>query len=952
MVNKLPTDFVWGYATAAQQVEGAVRTDGRGESIWDRFSSEQSAKVADGSTSDISCNSYDRYREDVALLKQYKCKAYRFSISWPRVIPNGGRNDVVNPEGIEYYNNLIDALLEAGITPFVTLYHWDFPQVLEDRYGGWRNKAEVVADFSNYANICFQSFGDRVKNWITINEPYVITIPGWFNGDCAPGRSSDRAFSKEGDSAIEPWIVGHNLMLAHAHASKLYSAQYKSAQRGTISITLNGDWAEPWDDQSPECIQATSRKMAASIGWFADVIFLGKESSLLREMLGDRLPTFTDEEWALLKDSSDFYGCNTYHTEYLDNLLAASVDDGVDVRSYFGWSLMDNWEWAEGYIPRFGVTWVDFNTGERVPKLSSAAVTTIAPYLIPLLGSWQCVWATPVHSSPSIGRRWPAPQPALSLSKYEQEIFDVTMQIQDWSWENSTGWIQSNDDNGHDSTRFTAWYIPGLLFRNQEDDLIKAIWAIKNILSMQFLSASDNGTAWYGDYKEGSDLPDPNNVTYTPMIYGSYDPNWSYFIGIQFVQIVAEFEHLLPADLVTEMVQSTYYAARALMARVGYDGDNLVTAYSNPAYARAIIVSWVGDRLGDQNLTLAGEQYGQDLYDLFTADGHNTLGEYMATTYYGEDVMDLCMWIRLAPASSSLPKWGKYILEELWEDIGDHYNYGLKNLVGPYDRVYHRNMLVDDAVISLWFCVSPVAPIGMDTTVYDIRQAASFALLGQTLRDTLNSTTIAKLTEYIGTEDRVFSKGIRVSLDNDTTRVNTMWMSENVMAGGQQVSRCSHAVEDAISDRNVFQLAEVVSRGNQFTPMIAHWKSGETTMKSRPFVSFFQLVATSMTLNATVTSGHVSITYPNSTAPGTDMFKYYIGDIPAPYYAAGQVMNGFANLPCLNVTISSEGLNGTVILSQYGDDSIQGNLFYTVTYYVNVTYTGIPSMDFDLAYTC
>ncbi|WVQ82789.1 hypothetical protein IAT38_004921 [Cryptococcus sp. DSM 104549] len=460
---KLPESFVWGYATAAQQIEGAVDEDGRGESIWDRFAKEQRSKVQDGSDGTVTCDSYHLWRDDVALLKEYKSTGYRFSISWPRIISAGGRNDPVNPKGLEYYNRLIDALLEAGVTPFVTLYHWDFPQILEERYGGWRNKTEVVPDFVRFAEVCFEAFGDRVKNWITVNEPYVVTIPGWYNGDCAPGRSSDRSTCTEGDSSTEPWIVGYNLLLAHAHAFRLYDTKYRPIQNGHISITLNGDWVEPWDG-SEDSHKAAQRKMAAAVGWFADPIFLGHESPLMREMVGEKLPRFTTEEQDLLKGSSDYYGCNTYttnyvqsggsdvslglshlsfenaegetlgepcaspwlvscpwgfrkhlnylyktygkpifvtecgyaskdehlksreeacndvdraqyHTQYLDNLLAAISEDGVDVRSYFGWTLMDNWEWAEGYIPRFGVTWVDFKTGKRYPKLSAREVT-------------------------------------------------------------------------------------------------------------------------------------------------------------------------------------------------------------------------------------------------------------------------------------------------------------------------------------------------------------------------------------------------------------------------------------------------------------------------------------------------------------------------------------------------------------------------------------------------
>lgn len=173
-------------------------------------------------------------------------------------------------------------------------------------------------------------------------------------------------------------------------------------------------------------------------------------------------------------------------------------------------------------------------------------------------------------------------------------------------------------------------------------------------MSLQFTDPSYNNTPWYWNYKLASDIPDPNNVTFTASIYvslshrtqkgpfltnqGSYDPNWAFFIGTQFVQIIAEFEHLLPEDLVNDMVESTYKAARNLMTRVGFDGDNLVTAYSNPAIGRALLVEWVGDRIGDQNLTDAGAQYAKDIFDLFTADGFNTLGEYNVPSECGIDL--------------------------------------------------------------------------------------------------------------------------------------------------------------------------------------------------------------------------------------------------------------------------------------------------------------------------
>lgn len=253
-------------------------------------------------------------------------------------------------------------------------------------------------------------------------------------------------------------------------------------------------------------------------------------------------------------------------------------------------------------------------------------------------------------------------------------------------------------------------------------------------------------------------------------------------------------------------------------------------------------------------------------------------------------------------------------------------------MVGPYDRVYHRNFLYDDSIVTIWFWMllgrerAPVASLGLLGTQFDLRQGACMALLGQTLRSELNSSIVDRLTEPVGSQDRIILRGIRDSLDNDTTRINTAWMSENVMAGGQQV-------------------AEEYNRGNQFAPMIAHWKSGETSVPDRPYVSFFQLFPTASTINATVTPNRISISYPNTTQAGTDVFQFLIGDIPGPYYSSGQMvrnrsallfvfradqyvfrqMKGFDNLPCLDVAVTSQGLNGTVKLGKYLDLNIQSN---------------------------
>ncbi|CAE6333838.1 unnamed protein product [Rhizoctonia solani] len=456
--KKLPKDFLWGFATASFQIEGSTNTDGRGPSIWDEFS-RTPGKTLDGRDGDVATDSYRLWKEDVALLKQYGIKSYRFSLSWSRIIPLGGRNDPVNPLGIKFYSDFIDALLAAGITPFLTLYHWDLPQGLHDRYGGWLNKEEIVKDYAHYAKVCFEAFGDRVKHWLTMNEPWCISILGYGRGVFAPGRCSDRQRSPVGDSSTEPWIVGHSVILAHAHAVKVYREQFKASQKGQIGITLNGDWAMPYDN-TPENIAAAQHALDFAIGWFADPIYLGHYPAYMKEVLGDRLPTFTPEELKVVKGSGDFYGMNTYTTnlckaggsdefqgnvqytfkrpdgtelgcqahcawlqtypdgfrallnylwkkyklpiyitengfavkdedsmplldaladkdrvEYFDGntkaLLAAVNEDGVDVRAYFPWSFMDNFEWADGYGTRFGVTYVDYETQKRYPKDSA-----------------------------------------------------------------------------------------------------------------------------------------------------------------------------------------------------------------------------------------------------------------------------------------------------------------------------------------------------------------------------------------------------------------------------------------------------------------------------------------------------------------------------------------------------------------------------------------------------
>lgn len=245
-------------------------------------------------------------------MKSLGVNSYRFSISWPRIVPKGGKDDPVNEQGVKFYSDVIDECLRLGITPFVTLYHWDLPLELYQRYGGWLNKERAVEDYVRYAKVCFDAYGDRVKHWLTFNEPFVVAIHGHSFGVFAPGHTSN----------TEPWIVAHTLLVAHATAAKVFHDEIAPKHGGVIGITLNGDWAEPWD-QTPENIKAAQDKMDVAVGWFADPVYLGDYPESMKQMLQGRLPEFTAEEKALLKGSSDFYGCNFYTT----NMIKAGADD-------------------------------------------------------------------------------------------------------------------------------------------------------------------------------------------------------------------------------------------------------------------------------------------------------------------------------------------------------------------------------------------------------------------------------------------------------------------------------------------------------------------------------------------------------------------------------------------------------------------------------------------------
>ncbi|KAJ8430601.1 hypothetical protein Cgig2_021563 [Carnegiea gigantea] len=375
--KSFPKGFVFGTATSAYQVEGMAHGDGRGPSIWDEFV-KRPGIVANNGTGDVAVDQYHRYKEDVDIMANINMDAYRFSISWSRIFPKGAGE--VNWKGVAYYNRLIDYLLERGVAPYANLYHYDLPLALEQKY----------------KEFCFKTFGDRVKNWMTFNEPRVVAALGYDTGFFAPGRcSKEYGNCTEGNSGTEPYIAAHHLILSHAAAVQRYREKYQEKQKGRIGILLD-------------------------FVWFLHPIVYGEYPRTMQVVVGERLPKFTEEEVKMVKGSMDFVGINQYTAYYMYNpplqstakppsyqldwkagfacmddpgnvtllqglhdlkrinyyesyllSLKKAIDDGANVMGYFAWSLLDNFEWRLGYTSRFGIVYVDYKDLKRYPKMSA-----------------------------------------------------------------------------------------------------------------------------------------------------------------------------------------------------------------------------------------------------------------------------------------------------------------------------------------------------------------------------------------------------------------------------------------------------------------------------------------------------------------------------------------------------------------------------------------------------
>jgi len=425
-------DFVWGVSTAAFQTEGACDADGKGQSIWDEFTS-RNGKVLNGETATIACDFYHRYKEDIDLIKQMNIPNFRFSLSWTRIIPDG--DGEVNQAGVDHYNDVINYCLLQGIEPWVTVYHWDLPQKLEDR-GGWTNR-EVIDWFSNYTTACALNFGDRVKHWMVMNEPAVFTGAGYFLGLHAPGRTGLKNFlpavhhtvlslvagARKLRQLLPKAVIGTTFSCSHIEPYSQKTRDVNAAKRmdalinrlffepilglgypdaeipvlkGINKYRLPGDEADMVFDFDFIGIQNYTREIVR-FSLFTPYIYARLVKAAKRDvpltLMGWEVhppaiyqvlkqfaaynpdkPIYITENGAAFKDELlDESVADIQRVEYLQTHIAQVLkakNDGINVKGYFVWTLTDNFEWAEGYHPRFGLIHIDFASQRRVIKAS------------------------------------------------------------------------------------------------------------------------------------------------------------------------------------------------------------------------------------------------------------------------------------------------------------------------------------------------------------------------------------------------------------------------------------------------------------------------------------------------------------------------------------------------------------------------------------------------------
>ncbi|XP_010675613.2 beta-glucosidase 18 isoform X1 [Beta vulgaris subsp. vulgaris] len=321
--SMFPDNFIFGVGTSAYQIEGAYLEDGKSLSNWDVFT-HVPGNIESGENGDVADDHYHHYMEDIQKLEYLGVNAYRFSISWTRILPRG-RFGETNPSGVLFYNNIIDNVLLKGIQPFVTIHHNDIPQELEDRYGSWLS-SEIQEDFVLFAKTCFENFGDRVKYWVTINEPNINAILAYMEGAFPPRRcSAPFGNCSVGNSNMEPLIVAHNMLISHAKAVKVYRDQFQPKQGGSIGIVVHAFHYERYTDDEWG-FQAVERAYAFNLAWLIDPLIYGDYPAIMRKYIGKELPNFSIEEVKLVKGSVDFVGLNHYTSFYAIDCLHHSTD--------------------------------------------------------------------------------------------------------------------------------------------------------------------------------------------------------------------------------------------------------------------------------------------------------------------------------------------------------------------------------------------------------------------------------------------------------------------------------------------------------------------------------------------------------------------------------------------------------------------------------------------------
>ncbi|KAK1550738.1 hypothetical protein Q3G72_023924 [Acer saccharum] len=319
--SQFPHGFLFGTSTSSYQIEGGYLDDGKGLNNWDVFTHIQ-GNIENNDNGDVADDHYHKFLEDIEIMNSLGVNAYRFSISWARILPKG-RFGEVNPSGIRFYNNLIDNLLLKGIEPFVTIHHHDLPQELEDRYGSWLSPL-IQEDFVYFAKICFENFGERVKYWTTLNEPNLFTEMAYIRGWYPPAHCSvPFGNCTAGNSDTEPLFALHNMMLSHAKAVKLYRQTFQEKQGGYIGIVSHSFMYEPLRDEESDR-EAVRRIMAFKVGWMLDPLVYGDYPQEMRQYLGNNLPSFTEDETKSIKGSIDFIGINHYGTLYAKDCLRSA----------------------------------------------------------------------------------------------------------------------------------------------------------------------------------------------------------------------------------------------------------------------------------------------------------------------------------------------------------------------------------------------------------------------------------------------------------------------------------------------------------------------------------------------------------------------------------------------------------------------------------------------------